>query len=965
MQRAAVLDELGTGRRAARALRARGVEVIALARAGDTPAEGRRIELPSFAPDQVVVALRSERADSLWLMMRSPAARQAIVSACAAQGIAVIGPDPEQLARTARELLRPVPDGARRMEAFVAADAEGAVRTLAVVEKLSPGLVETPLSLPEPARDLASAMAESACRGVHWRGVAVVQLAGTADGLAVTGFDATGTGEAAVEDLTGLDLIVLRAALESGEPVPAATPAIACAVSASISGGMAPRSGKVTLVRVPRGPGVRISSCVWEGDRLPAGAEVPLATICATGHDREEALRRLRDALDDCAIVAEGRTANRGALAAACTAALSPDAAAPARDPAFARAAAAVFEYEAALGRELDRFLAQARRGRPRTDPPEGRLVELFDADERHRLRVAQIGPTEFRVDARVLLVEERGPHERRITSEGRTRVVLHSEELGVHNLEVDGIPYTLERAERGAVLSPMPAVVEQVLVQPGDHVAAGQPIAVLEAMKLETTIVAPQAGRVREVLVAANQHVGGGRFVAHSRLRKTSRRTSCTRRSNRSPAACAIRRASCIACCSDSDDDGWDAKALTGSLQRARSSAELDALGAFAQVAALFSRGRTAEMAPPFELLLRYLALPDARGTGLPPQFLALLDRALAEQGVSRTAAPWTLNRALLRLWKARGRIEELLAPVQALLEKRLGTARPAEPEWRPLLESLIAVARATWPAIADLARELRFRWFDRPLFQQVRAEVFGQSEAGLRRLASAPDPEAVRRLVEVTWPLSPVLIEAMAAGSGEGRARLVEVLLRRYHRIRDLEAVGTFDAGGLCGARAEYTHHGARIRLLACFAAAADAPAACRQLARAALDTPKNLEIALELYLAETRTASGRRAGEGVPQGAGERGSGSSGAPCRVRDRREGPPRLLHLPSGAGRVRGGAAPARRASHALETAAARPPLAVRAHATPGVGGRVPVPRSRPRQCPRRALLRAGRGPRI
>ena len=857
MQLAAVLDEFGTGRRAARALRARGVEVITLARSGDAASEGRRIELSSFAPDVVVAAVLAERADSVWLMTRSPAARQAIASLCAARGLTVIGPDPEQLARTTPETLRPAPEGARRMEAFVAADAKGAVRTLAVVEKLSPGLVETPLSLPAQARDLAAALAESACRGVRWQGVAVVHLADGAEKLSVTGFEATGAGEAAVEDLTGLDLIVVRAALEAGEPVPVVAPAIVCAVSASISGGTAARPGTVTLVRVPRGPGVRISSCVWEGDRLPAGAEVPLATICATGRDHGEALRRLRDALGDCAIVVEGRTTSRGALLDACAAALAPEAAAPAPDPAFARAATAIFEYEAALGRELDRFLAQARRGRPRIDAPEGRLVELIDGDGRHRLRVAQIGATEFRVDARVLEVQERGPHERRITSEGRTRTVLHSEERGLHQLEIDGLPYTLQRAERGAILSPMPAVVEQVLVQPGDQVTIGQHVAVLEAMKLETAIVAPQAGRVREVLVAANQHVAAGApLLTHASEDEPPDELHTAVE----PVACGVREPAreLYRLLLGYDDDGWDARALVGALQRSRSSAELDALRAFAQVTALFSRVRTAEMPPPFELLLRYLAMPDARGTGLRPEFLALLDRALGEQGVSRAAAPWTLNRAFLRVWKARGRVEELLGPMQALLEKRLGTARPAEPEWRPLLESLIAVARTTHPALADLALELRFQWFDRPLFQQVRGEVLSQSQADLRRLASAPDPEAVRRLVEVTWPLSPELIEAMAAGSGEGRARLVEVLLRRYHRIRDLEAVGTFDAGGLCGARAEYSHDGRRIRLLACFAAAADAAAACRQMARAALDAPTDLEIALELYLAETRTAS-----------------------------------------------------------------------------------------------------------
>jgi acetyl-CoA carboxylase carboxyltransferase component/biotin carboxyl carrier protein len=858
MQRAAVLDECGTGRRAARALRARGVEVFTLVEPGEpAAAEGRRIELASFEPDVVLAALRLERADTLWLMTRSPAKWQAIAARCAAEGIAIIGPHPEQLAAVSQGLPRVAPQGARRIDAFVAADAAGAVRTLALVESLSPGLLETPSSVPASARELASAAAESVCRGAPWRGIAVVHLAAGAAGIAATGLDATGAGEAAVEDLTGLDLVALRAALQAGEPVPVATPAVGCALSASLIAGPAARAGRVALVRVPRGPGVRISSCVWEGDRLPAGAEVPLATICASGRDRREALRRLGEALGDCAIVVEGRATNRGALLLACGGALALQAPAPEPNPALARSAAAIFEYEASQGRELDRFLAQARRGRPRTDAAAGRLVELVDAEGRHRMRVAQIGPGEFRVDALVLQVEERGSNERRIAAGGRTSAVLHSEDLGVHHLEIDGFPYAVERAERGAVLAPMPAVVEQVLVEPGDVVRPGQQILVLETMKLETAIVAPQAGRVREVLVTANQHVAAGASLL---TLAPEDEPADEFQSALTPVACGVRDPAreLHRLLLGFDDDGWDARGLAGGLKRAQSGAELDALAAFARVAALVSRERTGETAPPFELLLRYLAMPEARGAGMPAGFLALLDRALAEQGVSRTSEPWTLNRALLRLWKAHGRIEELLPATQALLEKRLGTARPAEPQWRSLLDSLVEVAQASFPAIADLARELRFRWFDRPLFQQVRGEVLAQAQADLGRLSAAPDPEAAQRLMEVTWPLSPALIQAMAAASGEGRARLVEVLLRRYHRIRDLEAVGIFETGGFRGARAEYVYEGPRIRLLACFAAAADAPAACRQLARAAMDAPRDVEIALELYLAETRGLS-----------------------------------------------------------------------------------------------------------
>jgi acetyl-CoA carboxylase carboxyltransferase component/biotin carboxyl carrier protein len=848
MQRAAVLDECGTGRRAARALRARGVEVVTLSLPGEPLAgEGRLVELDSADPDGVVVALRAAGADSLWLMTAAPGRRQQIAARCAAQGIAVLGPDAESLARAAQGFARQKADGARLLEAFVAIDGAGAVRTLAVVGRLAAGLVETPV----PASGSAASAAESACRALRGRGVAVVSLASGADKVAVTGLDVWGAGEAAVEDLTGLDLVSLRVALEAGEPAPSPGPGVACAVSASLSAGPAERSGKVALVRVPRGPGVRIFSCVWEGDRVPAGPDAPLATICATGRDRREALLRLGEALADCAIVVEGRATSRGAVMAACAAERGAPRSAPDPDPEFARAAAAIFEYQAAQGRELERFLAQARRGRPQTDPPDGRVVELIDAEGRHRIRVAEIGAGEFRVEARLLQVEERGPHERRISAEGRTYVVLHSEDPGVHHLEIDGLSYAVRSADDGVVAAPMPAVVGQVLVQTGDRVAQGQQILVLEAMKLEASIVAPREGRVREVLVAPNQHVAAGEPLLALAPEDEPEEGL---RGALEPVACGVREPAreLYRLLLGYDDDGWDAKALAAGLKRSKSDAELDALSVFAQEEAVFSRARAAERPPPFELLVRYLALQEPAGTGLPEDFLRLLDRALEEQGASRGGAPWVLERALLRLWKARSRLDDLLPATQALLEKRLGAERPPEPRWHEVLEILAEVARASYPAIADLARELHFRWFDRPLFQQVRDEVLAQADADLRRVASAPDPAAARRLVEVTWPLSHRLIEAMAAASGGGRSRLVEVLLRRYHRIRDLQSVGTFESGSLCGARAEYEREGRRIRLLACFATAEEAKAACRQLAAAARDAPRDVEVALELYLA-----------------------------------------------------------------------------------------------------------------
>src|SRR5690606_23893418 len=60
-------------------------------------------------------------------------------------------------------------------------------------------------------------------------------------------------------------------------------------------------------------------------------------------------------------------------------------------------------------------------------------------------------------------------------------------------------------------VRTPAPAVVVAITVAEGDEVAAGDAVAVVEAMKMETVLVAPFAGRVRAVLSGTNVQVDAG----------------------------------------------------------------------------------------------------------------------------------------------------------------------------------------------------------------------------------------------------------------------------------------------------------------------------------------------------------------------------------------------------------------------------------------------------------------------
>ncbi|HEX5531041.1 MAG TPA: biotin/lipoyl-binding carrier protein [Methylomirabilota bacterium] len=57
--------------------------------------------------------------------------------------------------------------------------------------------------------------------------------------------------------------------------------------------------------------------------------------------------------------------------------------------------------------------------------------------------------------------------------------------------------------------------VVFQLTTKPGDAVAAGDPVIVLESMKMEIPVEAPRAGKVREIKVAEGQTVQEGDTVA------------------------------------------------------------------------------------------------------------------------------------------------------------------------------------------------------------------------------------------------------------------------------------------------------------------------------------------------------------------------------------------------------------------------------------------------------------------
>jgi 3-methylcrotonyl-CoA carboxylase alpha subunit len=67
------------------------------------------------------------------------------------------------------------------------------------------------------------------------------------------------------------------------------------------------------------------------------------------------------------------------------------------------------------------------------------------------------------------------------------------------------------EEAEGGRLTAPMPGKIVAIHVEQGQTVAKGEPLLVMEAMKMEHTIAAPSAGIIGELLFAVGDQVGDG----------------------------------------------------------------------------------------------------------------------------------------------------------------------------------------------------------------------------------------------------------------------------------------------------------------------------------------------------------------------------------------------------------------------------------------------------------------------
>jgi acetyl/propionyl-CoA carboxylase alpha subunit/acetyl-CoA carboxylase carboxyltransferase component len=691
------------------------------------------------------------------------------------------------------------------------------------------------------------------------------------------------------EMVTGLDLVKLQLHVAAGgrlegEPPPGSGHAVEARLNAEDPAlGFAPAPGRIALLRLPTGPGVRVDTGVAEGDVIPAEFDSMVAKLIAWGSDRDEALARLRRALGETMVVVEGGTTNQGFLLALLDRPEVQEGTVdtgwldrlqlrgeivPVRHAGVALLQAAIELSDAETAADRARFYAYARRGRPQTASASRRVVHLRYRGQSYRLAVSQIAPDRYRilVDGVTVEVETQqvGRHERRLALAGarhRTIISVQGPELLV---EVDGVPHRVARDDGGMVRSLSPAVVVSIPVAEGEEVQAGDVVAVLESMKMETSLIAPFRGRVRRVLSGPNVQVpaqapllqleeldgDGGRPTVAAGERIAFAALAGERELD------SVRRLEWLMLGFDGDAPGPEAIGEDVAEDERL-------LSVFADLCALARPSHDDEGDPtvrsPLEHLHAYLGSLDAEAEGLPRAFAERLEAVLARYGVASLDRTPALEAACYRIFLATQRTGAVRPSVLALLDRLLERPPEAGDALRAALDQIVIATTGFDQIVCDLARQVRFRCFDEPVIAAARERAYSEMEAHVRALAAELDgprrDERIGALVACTRPLAPMLLRRMATADPALRRALLEVVARRFYRVRMLEGFAELETAGGRLVCAAYRHEGTRRHLATAFVDLAGLAAATSAFAAWAAAVPAGDLAVADFYVRDAQ--------------------------------------------------------------------------------------------------------------
>ena len=284
------------------------------------------------------------------------------------------------------------------------------------------------------------------------------------------------------EMVTGIDLVEQQLRIAAGEPLPFSQDditigghAIEVRVNAEdpAGGAFLPCPGPVTELRPAQGFGTRWDGGYEAGDDVSPYYDNLVGKLVVWGRDRGTAIARTLRALDETAVSGVATTI--------------PAARAIVAHPDFAAVAHSTKWVEESLDlRSLDGG------GRGAAGPaPDGRVRREVDVE---------VDGKRFSVAAWIPEASGAGEAATGTRPGSPRRSARGPAEVG---------------GGSGEVTVPMQGTIVKVLVAVGDAVEAGDPVVVLEAMKMENSVVAGRSGTVSEIRVDVGDSVGGGDTVA------------------------------------------------------------------------------------------------------------------------------------------------------------------------------------------------------------------------------------------------------------------------------------------------------------------------------------------------------------------------------------------------------------------------------------------------------------------
>ena len=341
------------------------------------------------------------------------------------------------------------------------------------------------------------------------------------------------------EAVFGVDLVALQLSVAEGRPLPVAEehpsggPHRAAPTGHAVevrlyaedpADGYRPQTGRLVSFDLTTQEGIRVDAGYATGSEVSPHYDAMLAKVISWAPTREQAVRKLAGALRRSRL--HGVRTNREQLLAVLTDErflsgdvstafldeLAPPEATSDSDAALAAALALVEQRTS--GRGVQRGVPVAWRNVP-SQPQRTEFAETTVSWWGGRSGYAADGVTVVAAGPSAVTLERDGARTTYSVVVGDSQVFVDSPRGHAAYTLVPRFTDPAGRHATGSLLAPMPGTVVSVPAAVGDVVEAGQPVLVLEAMKMQHTVAAPHAGVVSALSVSTGVQVAAGEVLA------------------------------------------------------------------------------------------------------------------------------------------------------------------------------------------------------------------------------------------------------------------------------------------------------------------------------------------------------------------------------------------------------------------------------------------------------------------